>query len=365
MPRHKDLKRLVRSRMQKTSESYTTARARLLQKKHTGSGSAEPSAPVPVPEVDFATRAGGELEAADLDADDDLDVVMSECLGCPRIPTSSRRVFIVENAGSPLSPVFQVHHVIVVDPGPQGIAVSDFDGDGHLDLAVDSSPVNVLLGNGDLTFTIATASGVPATDIAAADFDGDGDPDLSLAIAEGVGFHPGVAVLLRAGDGTFQPPRLYGGSYSPDLGQITEIVAGDADGDGDMDIVTSNYASNDASYYENQGGGTFMTHVRYGLGLGPTDLEFADFTGDGAADLVAPIHTVPPLAGHVAVVHGLGSPSIPGDVNGDGVVGIADLLSLLAAWGPCPDPPADCTADVDGDGAVGITDLLLLLANWT
>jgi len=55
---------------------------------------------------------------------------------------------------------------------------------------------------------------------------------------------------------------------------------------------------------------------------------------------------------------------IPGDVNGDGVVDTADLLELLAAWGPCPDPPADCPADFDGDGVVGTTDLLILLGNW-
>ncbi|MDX2059626.1 MAG: hypothetical protein SFV24_17580 [Gemmatimonadales bacterium] len=34
MPTSKDLKRLVRSRMQKTGESYTAARARLLEKQH-------------------------------------------------------------------------------------------------------------------------------------------------------------------------------------------------------------------------------------------------------------------------------------------------------------------------------------------
>ena len=54
-----------------------------------------------------------------------------------------------------------------------------------------------------------------------------------------------------------------------------------------------------------------------------------------------------------------------------GVVGIADLLDLLAAWGPCPAPcPPTCVADVaaaGGPGAdctVGILDFLLLLANW-
>ncbi len=53
-----------------------------------------------------------------------------------------------------------------------------------------------------------------------------------------------------------------------------------------------------------------------------------------------------------------------GDLNCDGAVNIFDLLALLAAWGPCPPPPAPCPADLDGDGTVGILDLLTLLANW-
>jgi serine protease AprX len=55
---------------------------------------------------------------------------------------------------------------------------------------------------------------------------------------------------------------------------------------------------------------------------------------------------------------------IPGDVNGDGAVDINDLLQLLAAWGDCPDPPADCPEDLNDDGVVDIFDLLELLANW-
>ena len=49
-----------------------------------------------------------------------------------------------------------------------------------------------------------------------------------------------------------------------------------------------------------------------------------------------------------------------GDFNGDGTVGILDLLALLAAWGTNPGGPPD----LDGDGTVGILDLLTLLANW-
>ena len=54
----------------------------------------------------------------------------------------------------------------------------------------------------------------------------------------------------------------------------------------------------------------------------------------------------------------------PGDMNGDGSVGVADFLILLGSWGPCPDLPETCPADLDLDGTVGAADLLILLANW-
>ncbi len=56
--------------------------------------------------------------------------------------------------------------------------------------------------------------------------------------------------------------------------------------------------------------------------------------------------------------------AIPGDLDGDGAVGVADLVILLGAWGPCRAHPDACPADLDLDDIVGITDLLILLANW-
>jgi len=55
-------------------------------------------------------------------------------------------------------------------------------------------------------------------------------------------------------------------------------------------------------------------------------------------------------------------PLCPADINGDGVVSVTDLLSQLAAWGPCPGGP--CPADIDGDGQVNVSDLLDLLGDW-
>ncbi|MHC4414557.1 MAG: FG-GAP-like repeat-containing protein [Planctomycetota bacterium] len=54
------------------------------------------------------------------------------------------------------------------------------------------------------------------------------------------------------------------------------------------------------------------------------------------------------------------APSCPADLDGDGFVGIRDLLVLLAAWGTDPGGPPD----LDGDGFVGIRDLITLLSEW-
>ncbi len=72
-----------------------------------------------------------------------------------------------------------------------------------------------------------------------------------------------------------------------------------------------------------------------------------DANGNGAMDACEPPPPPPPCIG---------------DFDGDFVVGIGDLLTLLGAWGECD--ADDCPADLDGDLAVGIGDLLTVLAAW-
>ena len=43
------------------------------------------------------------------------------------------------------------------------------------------------------------------------------------------------------------------------------------------------------------------------------------------------------------------------------MVGFADVLVLLSAWGPCP----GCPPDVNRDGVVGFSALLIVLNRWT
>ena len=54
-----------------------------------------------------------------------------------------------------------------------------------------------------------------------------------------------------------------------------------------------------------------------------------------------------------------GSCECPGDLDGDGIIGVSDTLDMLANFG-CVG--ADCVGDVDGDTIVGVSDILELLA---
>lgn len=53
---------------------------------------------------------------------------------------------------------------------------------------------------------------------------------------------------------------------------------------------------------------------------------------------------------------------VPGDVNGDGVVDVEDLVQVILDWGPCPPP---CPSDLNGDGEVDVEDLVAVILNWS
>lgn len=56
----------------------------------------------------------------------------------------------------------------------------------------------------------------------------------------------------------------------------------------------------------------------------------------------------------------------PADINGDDTVNVADLLTVISAWGPCADC-AKCPADVTPakpDCNVNVADLLLVISAW-
>jgi hypothetical protein len=54
------------------------------------------------------------------------------------------------------------------------------------------------------------------------------------------------------------------------------------------------------------------------------------------------------------------STSVPEDIDGDGEVGVSDILVALSDWGFC----SCCSSDLNVDGEVNVSDLLAIIAAW-
>ncbi len=77
------------------------------------------------------------------------------------------------------------------------------------------------------------------------------------------------------------------------------------------------------------------------------------------AEVLSALHS---LAPHEVLILGA-APSLLGDLDGDGFVGITDLNIVLGNWNQSV-PPGDPLADPSGDGFIGIEDLNIVLGNW-
>jgi hypothetical protein len=116
--------------------------------------------------------------------------------------------------------------------GPYSIMVGDFDRDGKLDAAVSDEWLTVLRGNGDGTFKTPAAPTQlqnTSTDLKVSDFNGDGKLDL---VSAGVFTGGNLQVLLGNGDGTFQNF----GSLVNQVGGVSVIVT-DLNGDTRPDLA--------------------------------------------------------------------------------------------------------------------------------
>jgi len=214
---------------------------------------------------------------------------------------------------------------------PSALAVGDFNGDGHLDLVVtsygfSSSPIaSVLLNDGAGNLSVASTAptgGLPQNPVVV-DFNGDGYPDVAVVN----GFDDSVSILLNDGSGhlTTQPALAVGSS--------AEVLAvADFNGDGKLDLAVSLQGDNAVRLLLNDGHANFTVAPELPVGRFPYGLAAGDLNGDGIPDLAVSIlgarpGSVVPLLGDgkggftagAAVVVGEAPTNILiGDFNGDG-----------------------------------------------
>ena len=168
---------------------------------------------------------------------------------------------------------------------PNAIVTGDFDGDGDTDFAVVSLADNaVFLYSNDGAGQFSSANlGVcqGAESIAAGDLDSDGDLDL----AAGCGFYGRVIWLENTGAASAWPRVVVDTPDDPEA-----LLFADMDADGDLDLAAGvgNPRSN-VGYYENTdglGGGMTWMPIAPTSGRG-RDLVVGDMDGDGALELAA------------------------------------------------------------------------------
>jgi hypothetical protein len=248
---------------------------------------------------------------------------------------------------------------------PSRVAVGDLNQDGVLDIAS----------------TYSTGVGSAPQDLALGDVNQDGRLDILTA---NTNTHT-LGVLLGQATNGFAPVSVYptGVNSYP-----SRVALGDVNGDGQLDLVTTNLNANTALVLLGQGNGGFAAAISYPTGSNsrPAHLALGDLNTDVRLDIVFSSSTLnavgvllgrsggfAPASNYLLAANSQPEEVTLGDVNGDGrldVVAVSyftnsvkvllgqasgGLAGSSSYWtGPSSYPRGVATGDVNGDGQLDI-----------
>ncbi len=296
--------------------------------------------------VTFFVGSGGDnplgLTIADVDGDGRLDLLVPDRNG------NQIAIFRNVSAGGILTtnsfaaPVFFPTGV-----DPRRVAVADLDGDGRSEIISangSGGSVSILRNIGSAgsltTNSFAAHLDLPAVspeNVAIGDLDGDGKPDLAMSDNTGlVSLYRNNCTVGNISLATFDPRvDLAAQSYTMNL------VLGDLDGDGKMELIATAYLPQTMSVYRNQATpgslttNSFAAPVTYALaGRGHT-LALGDLNGDGQTDIAEATE----LGDALSIFQNVSS----GSFTNTSLAARVDFATGWNAWGVA-------VGDLDGDG---------------
>ncbi len=185
--------------------------------------------------------------------------------------------------------------------------------------------LGVAAGDGTFGAQVTYAAGGP-TSVTAADLNGDGNPDILSADYNS----NQVSVRLGRGDGSFGTQATYATGNLP-----LSVTTGDLNGDGISDLLTADGGAGQVSVRLGRGDGTFGAQATYATGANPFSVSTADLNGDGSLDFLS----ADLVSNQVSVRLG----------RGDGTFG------AQATYATGTQPTFATTSDLNGDG---VTDFL-------
>ena len=246
--------------------------------------------------------AGGErpqdLAAADLDGDDDLDVVVVR-FGQPQagdFECDIQHVLMNNGTGAFGPPTMYLPVPAPHRGGKAAVALADLDNDGDVDLIGGGSRDVGSINNGIISIRRNNGLGIfgnpelylfdnfvsPPADLTTGDVNDDGFLDVVACSPDGRA-NDGWNLLLSNGSGGFlQPVKRHQASKETSMAKIVDLNE-----DGDQDVITLANDSALITFHENPGSGDFPVQVKYPIGVLSEFMDAGDIEGDGDLDIAS------------------------------------------------------------------------------
>jgi hypothetical protein len=177
-------------------------------------------------------------------------------------------------------------------PQISNVVVADLDGDGLLDVIVCDTKNNFVswirqYPAGTYTEVVIADELIAPAHTQVCDFDNDGDKDIMVAVL-GMLFPSNdkigsVVILENDGKNNFTKHVIVN-----KIARVSDVRAGDLDGDGDMDLAVAQFGYDDGEtrWIENLGNWKFKNHILQNLS-GPINVEIVDIDKDGDNDIIS------------------------------------------------------------------------------